>query len=128
MTALCQLAGAVNWYHENGMVHGDICPKNIFIFEDYFKKCETREKFHLKLGLPYVKNCKNYGDLTKEDDCYSVGLLFFFILTGKHPFQMGKPDSEIEMNMRKNSFSLDGVIFFLFHVVEFSFVEHVLQN
>lgn len=114
MTAMCQLAGAVNWYHEKGMVHGDICPENIFIYEDYFNKCETREKLHLKLGLPYVKNGDGYGDLTKEADCYSVGLLLFFMLTGKHPFQMGKSESEIEMNMRKNRFNLDGDIFVCF--------------
>jgi serine/threonine protein kinase len=87
-----ELLTAVQRFHSLGMVHGRICPSNIFIDADAALKLGD---FDSKLGLakneeliPDSVSCWMGHDmeLSKQNDVFSAGMCIFLSLTGQHPF------------------------------------------
>ncbi len=84
--------------HDNNKIHGDIKPKNIKIFistgngQINAKLYTPRNKYKGSLcwKSPEAIEALNIHDeytATKEDDIFSIGCIFYYVLTnGKHPF------------------------------------------
>jgi hypothetical protein len=98
-----RIAEALAAAHAGGVIHGDIKPENIILRPDGYVKLldfglarrVTAEA--LALGHPpaigtlrYMSPEQARGEtLTPASDVFSLGLVFFEILAGKHPFPAG---------------------------------------
>ena len=107
-----QLLKAIGYAHEQGIVHQDVKSANVFLSEDGQVKIgdfglarltkaaysgsfqdemneEQIKVFAQKMGTPaYMSPELCYGELQDErSDIYSLGVLFFEMLTGKVPFE-----------------------------------------
>lgn len=121
-----ELALAIAHAHEKGILHHDIKPANVLIDDqqrprliDFNLSVDTREQFQLNAGgtLPYMSP-EALRNLNSEDiaetigstdnepepyarsDIYSLGVVFYELVTGKLPF--GKSPNIIEQLERRN--------------------------
>ena len=95
-----QLFSCIKFIHDNGIVHRDIKPENVIVVDDKnlsiklidFSSCEIfselNQEANRRIGTPsYVSpeviNGENYS---YECDIWSLGVLMFFLLSGKLPF------------------------------------------
>ena len=95
-----QLFSCIKFIHDNGIAHRDIKPENIIVVDDKnlsiklidFSSCEIfselKQETNRRIGTPsYVSpeviNGENYS---YECDIWSLGVLMFFLLSGKLPF------------------------------------------
>ena len=98
---LLQVAGALTAVHAQGIVHRDMKPDNVMIRSDgslgladfgIAKQLESginRTKHGEVFGTPYYLAPEQALGLPVDQriDIYSLGVLFFEMLTGKRPFQ-----------------------------------------
>ncbi|MFN7097059.1 MAG: serine/threonine kinase, partial [Gammaproteobacteria bacterium] len=98
-------AVGLNYLHHQKLCHRDIKSLNIFIAEDYTAKlgdfgmiktnrnitntCSSKDGFvgSLKWAAPELMVAKADVKYTTACDVYSLGLVFWEITTGKHPFK-----------------------------------------
>ena len=95
---ISQIIDAVQAAHENSIIHRDINPKNIMITNDYQVKLidfgiskikdmvneDTLFQFATnKYAAPEVHN--HSENATEQSDIYSMGAVFYYILTGETP-------------------------------------------
>ena len=95
-----QLFSCIKFINDNGIVHRDIKPENVIVVDDKnlsiklidFSSCEIfselKQETNRRIGTPsYVSpeviNGENYS---YECDIWSLGVLMFFLLSGKLPF------------------------------------------
>jgi len=96
---MTQLLGALAHAHENGVVHRDIKPQNILLLDDgslkvvdfgiaRIEESESFTKTGLSIGTPaYMSPEQVLGQhVTAKSDIFSVGTLFYQLLTGDRPF------------------------------------------
>jgi PAS domain S-box-containing protein len=103
-----QVADAVAFMHENGVIHGDLKPENVFLIADTGPQNQRRRNRVkvLDFGLSRLKRSQNRGrqdDLAgtpaylaperavgmppdDASDQYALGVLFYENLTGEVPF------------------------------------------
>jgi serine/threonine-protein kinase len=95
-----QLCAALQHAHEKGIVHRDLKPSNLMLLPDGTLKL-TDFGIAKDLDLTQLTNanctvgtaaymspeqCKGERDLTHKSDLYSLGVLFYELITGKKPF------------------------------------------
>src|SRR5262245_39223980 len=95
-----QLCAALQHAHEKGIIHRDLKPANLMILEDGtckltdFGIAKDTEVTALTaanstLGTAaYMspEQCKGARELTAKSDLYSLGVMFYELLTGRKPF------------------------------------------
>jgi serine/threonine protein kinase len=95
------MGAALSYAHQRGVIHSDFKPSNVFIVADSAKVLDfgiaraaragdiTHPAGETLLGVtPEFASCEMLEDLPadKRDDVFCFGLVVYFLLTGKHPF------------------------------------------
>ncbi len=95
----CQIADALHYAHSNGVIHGDIKPANILISEDGRPKIADFGVARLSqsvathagkmFGSPAYMAPEQLsgGEPDARSDLFSLGVMFYSMLTGFRPFQ-----------------------------------------
>jgi eukaryotic-like serine/threonine-protein kinase len=105
-----QLCSALQHAHEKGIIHRDLKPSNIMVLADGTVKLtdfgiakdldlEALTATNCTVGTAsYMspEQCKGQSDLTHKSDLYSLGVLFYELVTGRKPF---KADNAMDMFM-----------------------------
>lgn len=111
---MLQLASGLSFIHKNGYVHRDIKPDNLFYLPDGTVKisdfgiaCKIGEKQEGDAIQGTVYYCAPevlMGEpASPSNDIYSMGCVFYEILTGKVPFD-GESLSDVAMKQMKKRF------------------------
>jgi len=87
--------------HQAGIIHGDIKPGNVLLHEDLTPKVSD---FGVARSVGKQEHIFGWGSSTwmapeilegagieKEADCFSLGLLAYLLLSGRHPFYSEDP-------------------------------------
>src|SRR5829696_1753240 len=99
------LARAVGYLHDHGVVHRDIKPANIFVENgtlkvgDYglCKSLHSNQRQTREVGtVHYMAPEVGTGNYNKSIDIYACGIVLYELLTGNLPFD-GESDAEILM-------------------------------
>ncbi|WP_039041886.1 Stk1 family PASTA domain-containing Ser/Thr kinase [Sporosarcina sp. ZBG7A] len=96
---MLQLVAAISNAHHNGIIHRDVKPQNILMDEDGNVKitdfgiamaltATSHTKTNSVLGTVHYLSPEQArgGMATKKSDLYSLGIVFYELLTGKLPF------------------------------------------
>jgi serine/threonine-protein kinase len=100
-----QLCGALQHAHENGIIHRDLKPSNLMVLADgtvkltdfgIAKDMDVTQltQANCTVGTAsYMspEQCRGDRDLTPKSDLYSLGVLFYELLTGRKPFLAETP-------------------------------------
>ncbi|MGH7171046.1 MAG: serine/threonine protein kinase, partial [Gemmataceae bacterium] len=106
-----QLCSALQHAHEQGIIHRDLKPSNIMVLPDGTLKLtdfgiakdtdlDALTATNCTVGTAAFmspEQCKGQSDLTHKSDLYSLGALFYELVTGHKPF---KADSAMDMFMQ----------------------------
>jgi serine/threonine-protein kinase len=121
-----QLCSALQTAHENGIIHRDLKPSNLMMLPDGTVKltdfgiakdtdAEGLTATHSTLGTAaYMspEQCRGAKDITYKSDLYSMGIMFYELVTGKKPFQSDNPMDVFLMHVkgtcaRPSTFAMD---------------------
>jgi len=105
ITYMRQMADALSSLHEAGILHRDLKPANVMVRQDdsialidFGLAKQTKVEIELTLtgeifGTPYYMSPEQgHGDTVDErSDLYSLGVIFYELLTGKKPYVAATP-------------------------------------
>ena len=115
-----KMLGAINYLHSMDICHRDLKLEN-FIFSEQYPAGEikmidfgfskhylTKEHMHEVVGTSYYIAPEVLAkDYTQKSDLWSLGVIFFMMLSGRCPFG-GSDDYEIQENVRSGKFEMRG--------------------
>jgi serine/threonine-protein kinase len=101
----CQALEGLHGVHRLGMVHGDVKPANILLDADgrarvtdfglsrFLEETTSASDTTGLVGSPYylAPECWTGAAATPAADIYAMGLVLYFALTGRHPWQGRSP-------------------------------------
>jgi serine/threonine-protein kinase len=110
---IIQILRALQHAHNRGIVHRDIKPQNIMLLTDgtikvmdfgiaKFAREESMTATDQAIGtVHYISPEQARGDVTDEkSDIYSVGVMFYEMMTGQKPFDTDNPVSIAVMHIK----------------------------
>src|SRR5258708_4168186 len=109
-----QLCRALQVAHDAGIIHRDLKPSNLMILPDGAAKltdfgiakdtdASGLTATHSTLGTAaYMspEQCRGSKDITYKSDLYSMGIMFYELVTGKKPFQSDNPMDVFLMHVK----------------------------
>jgi serine/threonine protein kinase len=106
---IIQIARGLQFAHNNGIVHLDIKPDNIFFkgnipkISDWGLSKLAKSNWEKKIGItpPFAapeQYSKDFGLEDEQTDIWQLGALFYYILSNKYPFP-GKNFNENKINI-----------------------------
>lgn len=107
---LKQVAQGLSYLHRLGYIHLDIKPENVLAKFKERKRIWKLGDFGLikprgYSGILDVKGTRGYiapevfrGEIHRSSDIFSLGCLFYYMLTGRHPFKAETPAEELKRN------------------------------
>ncbi len=102
-SALLPVGRALSYLHQQGVVHRDVKPGNIFLGVDGSAKLidlglargaelDGLTRTGVAVGTPYYMSPEQArGDYTAQSDQYALGVIAFEILTGEKPYKGSDP-------------------------------------
>jgi len=115
LQVLSPVAEALIYAHHNGVLHQDFKPSNVLFHNQDKRPLLTDlgigslftdsvfdpELFELGFGTPaYMAPEQWRGLATEQSDVYSVGIVFYEMLTGKSPTRLRHPWQQLSSKMR----------------------------
>jgi serine/threonine protein kinase len=115
---IAQVALALDWLHDQGIVHRDVKPDNIIVSPDGLAKLtdlglvkerlfdQSLTRTGSALGTPNFMAPEQFRDAKNVDrrcDVYSLGATFYQMVTGEIPFRQSSP-FDAWMQKTKNEF------------------------
>ena len=112
-----KVCGAVNYAHQRGVIHRDLKPSNILVDEEgdprvldfgLAKQTEGPDRTVVSMegqllgSPPYMAPEQARGEVGEIDvrtDGYSLGVVLYKMLTGRHPYRVTGPVSEVLLNV-----------------------------
>jgi serine/threonine-protein kinase len=105
VTLGCQLCEALKHAHEKGIIHRDLKPSNVMVLPDGTLKLTdfgiakdmdvtALTSANCTVGTAaYMspEQCRGERDLSSRSDLYSLGVMFYELVTGRKPFQAENP-------------------------------------
>ncbi|MBI4402569.1 MAG: AAA family ATPase [Deltaproteobacteria bacterium] len=120
-TIACRLASALDIVHESGIIHGGIKPNNILVdlktlelkLIDFISAVDVRNISHFIYEPSFVRNTLAYTSpeqtgrinhrVVFSSDLYSLGVLFYELLTGHLPFSFDDPLELIHSHLAREA-------------------------
>jgi len=109
---ICQTCRGLQAAHERGLVHRDLKPSNIFVMEDDSVKIIDFGVAHMadanttraqKGTLLYMSPEQiQLKPLSAASDIFSLSVVCYEALTGRHPFQRARADEVVEAILNQN--------------------------
>lgn len=117
----CKLAKALEVVHDAGIIHGGIKPHNILVdirsldirLIDFFSAFDVREVSHFIYDHSFVRNTLAYTSAEQtgrinhrvvfSSDLYSLGIVFYEMLTGRLPFFSDDPLELIHAHLAREA-------------------------
>ncbi len=121
-----QLCGALQVAHDAGIIHRDLKPSNLMMLPDGTVKltdfgiakdtdADALTRTHSTLGTAaYMspEQCRGSKNITYKSDLYSMGIMFYELITGNRPFTSDNPMDVFLMHVkgkcaRPSTFAMD---------------------
>ncbi len=120
-TISCGLARALDKVHEAGIIHGGLKPHNILVdpgtlevrLIDFISTIDVRDVSHFIYDPAFIRETLSYTSpeqtgrinhrLVFSSDMYSLGIIFYELLTGRRPFHSADPLEVIHSHLAEEA-------------------------